>query len=577
MKKMFKKVVATALAAVMTLGAFIGVNPSVAKADLAATVGLHIGGDAITTVTVTGDGQYTLSYSGDAVSAGEWGTMYFKQSTTDSFAGKGVKIVSIKLNGESYNVPSAWTTFNAKGVTADNIIDCSFYNQWAADLATMNIGDTTGKDLATLAVTSAEIVFEVGDAAATPEEGGNDAGDTSTNNGPVQLTLLNDGQVRAEGDPLVYRVNIFNSWTNDANDILTKADSFNGATKVEVTFTVSGLGTKTGKAGINMSNSDWGAVQYWFDGKEYAAVTATDVEIKADGTYTVALATTGENKFDTVAFMDLQTDIVADEGEKDLTITSGIDIKIDKIVVTGGTDTPVDGVTPEKPEVGEFDPAGKYNAYLGLQTPNWTYRNAWNDPGYTTDPSLWGDFIYGNETKEKYGKVTDAKVEGNGTYSVKVVDFGTIIQDDFTTAGKDYFNLLFVSTDIPLSDDIKITNVKLVMDGKTIKTYKEAFLDPDEKDYVKILLQNEYNDELKETLPFYNAPSKSIALKFTIEGFNYDNEDQKENTTTKAPANPGDDNNGGGLDPVVIVVIVVAVVAIVAGAVVVLGKKNKKN
>jgi len=37
----------------------------------------------------------------------------------------------------------------------------------------------------------------------------------------VELTLLNDGQVRAEGN--VYRVNIFSSWTNDANDILTDA------------------------------------------------------------------------------------------------------------------------------------------------------------------------------------------------------------------------------------------------------------------------------------------------------------------------------------------------------------------
>lgn len=238
-----------------------------------------------------------------------------------------------------------------------------------------------------------------------------------------------------------------------------------------------------------------------------------------------------------------------------------------------------------------FDPAGKYNAYLGLQTPNWTYRNAWNDGGYTTDPSLWGDFIYGNETKEKYGKVVDAVVEGNGTYKVSVTDFGTIIEDDFTTANQENFNLLFISTDIPLSDDIKITDVNLYVDGKKVHTDAEAFLDPDSTDYVKILIQNIWNSE-KAEISYYPAPTKSVEMEFTISGFNYDkaSTDAPADTTTPDTQKPADtegnantDNNtntdkvdggnNGNIPPIIIVVVVVVVVIAVV-AVVVLKKKK---
>lgn len=417
---------------------------------------------------------------------------------------------------------------------------------------------------------------------------------------PVELTLASDGQVRAEGDPtLVYRVNIFNSWTGDANDILTDASSFDGATKVEVTFTVSGLGSKTGKAGINMSNGDWGDVQYWFD--ERTAVTATDVELTADGQYTVALETTGDYKFDTVAFMDLQTDIAADDGEKDTAITSGIDIKIDKIVVTGGKDVAVAGsedttepATDEPVASGTFDPAGSYNAYFGLQSPSWTYRDAWNaDNGIGSDN--WGQWVINNDSAQTYGVVTDAEVAGNGTYTVSLKDFGTVFSDEFAnnSDGLDKFRILMITTNIPLSDDVKITDVKLIMDGKTIKTYSEAFLDPDDTEYVKILVQNEWNSDLKETLPYYAAPTESIELQFTISGFNYDNENAvagsddaaaDESTTaattdtnkaTDASANISTEKADDDSNMTTIIIVVVVVVVVIAAVAVVVSKKKK--
>ncbi len=224
-----------------------------------------------------------------------------------------------------------------------------------------------------------------------------------------------------------------------------------------------------------------------------------------------------------------------------------------------------------------IDLDGTYNAYLGIQTPNWTYRDSWNaDNGIGSD--YWGQFVYGNETSETYGTVTDAVVAGNGTYTVSITDFGTIFSDDFAAAGQDYFNLLFISTDIPLSDSISITDVTLKIDGKTIKTYDTAVLDPDETEYVKILIQNIWNEDVAE-LPFYAAPTSSVEMSFTVSGFNYDNESAAaEVESTEVSAEPAEvENQSNGVNPVVVVVIVVLVIAAAAVVVVVLQKKKKEN
>ena len=169
-----------------------------------------------------------------------------------------------------------------------------------------------------------------------------------------EVALSGQGQVRAEGD--VYRVNLYNGWTGDANDTIVDPAAFEGANEIKVTFTVSGLGDKSGKFGINMSNGDWGDVQYWFD-DTVTAVAATNVDVAADGTYTVSLATTGDYLFDTVAFIDLQSDVACDEGEKDLELTSGISITIDKVEVTmpgAAEDTTTDDTTTDdQPATGD--------------------------------------------------------------------------------------------------------------------------------------------------------------------------------------------------------------------------------
>ena len=250
--------------------------------------------------------------------------------------------------------------------------------------------------------------------------------------------------------------------------------------------------------------------------------------------------------------------------------------------------TPVE----EEPTIVEIDKMGKYNAYLMLQTPNWTFRNAHDDAFYGMNGTSWealglqwGQYlVHQDHPGETWGTVTDAVIEGNGTYSVKITDFGTIFADDFTAAGQDYFNIIAISTDLPAGANVTITDVKLIVDGQTKHTYAEAYINEESTGSLQILIQNIWNSDVKE-ISYYPAPTTSLEIQFTIAGFDYDKaaETPSDPGTTTDPTNPAEPaptqpdtntpepgNNNTGL----IIGIVVAVVVIAAVVVVVLKKKK---
>ena len=163
-----------------------------------------------------------------------------------------------------------------------------------------------------------------------------------------------------------------------------------------------------------------------------------------------------------------------------------------------------------------------YHAYLGVQSASYTFRNAWNDATYGQGVTSDDGMVYfdqltgwenpGNIAVSKGGVFTDAEITGDGTYSVSVTDF------DF---GEDEtLNLLFVSTDIPLDAGITISDVKVVMDGNTKYTFDEAYLSPDEKEYMSPMCINIWNEDLgkQDGLFGYMMPTDSIELQFTVSG-----------------------------------------------------------
>ncbi len=258
-----------------------------------------------------------------------------------------------------------------------------------------------------------------------------------------------------------------------------------------------------------------------------------------------------------------------------------------------------------EPAQPSYDENGVYHAYFGVQTPTWIFRNAHDDATYGKDSGCFDQlgFIDG-EWIAQGGTFTDAEIAGNGRYTVGVTgyDFSGTFQDQAILGADGLFNLLFVSTDLPMNDNIVISNVTLKMDGKEIVTQDSAFLDADSKEVKKILLANIWNKEIT-ALPYYAAPTQSIEISFDVSGFAYDKaveeapvestpaetkatEESKVETPvetkaevpaettvdTSADAEPASNNTM----LIVIAVVVVAVVAVAAGVVVSKKKKDGK-
>lgn len=253
--------------------------------------------------------------------------------------------------------------------------------------------------------------------------------------------------------------------------------------------------------------------------------------------------------------------------------------------LVAGAATTVATPTPEPvPEI-TLDKNGVYHAYFGIQTANWTFRNKFDDATYglgTTEFETLSSVTDGTSVV-KQGTLHDVEIKGNGTYTVSLTDFD--FADDSET-----LNLLFASTDIPKSDDIKITDVRVKMDGRTVyKDFTEGYLDPDSKEYINIMCINLWNADLKKGELFaYNMPTQNIEITFTVSGFAYDAEVAEPTvapttapvaTPTTAPA--AEDTvapaaEEGGVNVVLIVVIAVVAVAAI-GAVVVVALKRKKK
>ncbi len=247
------------------------------------------------------------------------------------------------------------------------------------------------------------------------------------------------------------------------------------------------------------------------------------------------------------------------------------------------------GEAPAEEEVGtaaSVDLDGTYNAYIGFQTPKYSFRNAFDDASYGRDTDFFNQVTGwdGSDPVALDGTFTDTQITGNGTYTVSV-DGLSFPDGEF--ADQEYMNLIFLSTDIPNSGEITISDVQLKVDGKTVDLAAAgAIVSPDSLDYLNILLQNIWNEEVSE-IGYYAVPMSSISITFTVSGFNYDNEaaaeepaDDTEAAAAEAPAEEttadAEEESGSNTGLIIgIVVVVVVVVGVVAGVVVSKKKKAK--
>lgn len=213
--------------------------------------------------------------------------------------------------------------------------------------------------------------------------------------------------------------------------------------------------------------------------------------------------------------------------------------------------------------VPEFDESlltNDYNAYLIFQCPDtWVYRDDWTNEtsgllGYNDGVSDYFTHVTWNdgateEEKNLGGTVTDAVIDGNGTYTVSIEGAEPGLH------GSTKWNMLYVSTTIPYSclelGGVQITDAVLKIDGKKVgidalitkgdevksKTHPEV-----NGVYTGIQFINTYNKENPNALDSAPIPQKSISITFTVSGLGKDSPtggnvvtNEPEPTPTPAP------------------------------------------
>ena len=244
--------------------------------------------------------------------------------------------------------------------------------------------------------------------------------------------------------------------------------------------------------------------------------------------------------------------------------------------------------------------ASAYNAYIQLQTNQFSFRNDWTESNYGKATPYFNSWIvWGNdnldESYEGYSEYynfdigdkggyvlpatyTDATIETDGTYTVKAegIDFG--IRGDESD-----FNVIGVSTDLPADKGIIIKDAKVYIDGNVVKTVDEVKYD-ETAQYLYIGFANIWNPDLGAWgLGF---PTKSLSIEFSVSGLGGGDaaaattESKDSAPTTTAAPTTGDTqaattSSKGSPDTGVADVAVIGGLALAAGAGIVLTRKRK--
>ncbi len=214
--------------------------------------------------------------------------------------------------------------------------------------------------------------------------------------------------------------------------------------------------------------------------------------------------------------------------------------------VAGAFENLQGGNEPAGSNAGPVDLDGKYNAYLCFQTPTYSFRNNFDEPNYgrgvkADDGTEYFMQVTGwdadNKAIKRPGEFHDVVIEGNGTYTVSVD--GLDLSGDFDS--QDHMNYIMLSTDIPNTNEITISNISLKVEGKTIDLPEGSQeLNKESINYMQVMLESTYSKGDIAQIGAYKTPMTSIEITFTVSGFNYDkkaDEPAATPTPTEAPAN----------------------------------------
>ena len=359
----------------------------------------------------------------------------------------------------------------------------------------------------------------------------------------------------------------------NASAIIVDKDAFKSVSKFEIDFNYSPI-----SAYIMYANSDWSVSNFGYFSND--AVTVTPAQLKGEGSYTTSLEfaepvadlaftalgiKNGEQvlpgwiiRIDSIKLNDSDENILKgipytssdDEKEtrsniynewvtdlpKDARTESGsLDnaspVVVDKALFTGVKKMTVDftlikgkeaaaAATDENALTREkWDElkANGFNAYIGVQTTSYIFRNTWDEAKYWRDsqdnPECFSQLTGwdADHNKVNYGGTfADTKVTDKGEYSVSLTTGEMGFGSDET------FRMLFVSTEIPSAaitqGYMKIDNVRVKIGSSATQTYTDV---DTSGDYARIILIDEYN---RGEAPFgYTVPGADSTITVTFD------------------------------------------------------------
>lgn len=529
---------------------------------------------------ITGDGQYTVSMDcADGVVLGEFNALEVVNGEATLGNASTITIDKVEINGEEVKLAGPNFTCSADGggvTTRANLYN--IYNKSAvgddgssgdARVASGDIAEATGTIIPAdytyekdFVVKSLVVTFTVANFGATADYSSGAAADGF------------DGDVFAH---LSFNNADWNDGDMKSDDVLVEGD---GDYVIKASWDAP---FKFGEfSALEIENGEL---------KFGRGVVVTITSIKADGeevmegkSYTCSAdggaVTTRVNVFN--QYNDPSEDAAAD-GSVDCRIADGSVMDGSARIIPEGLECSemeiaftvsncgAAGAEGASAEVAPVDLNGTYHAYLGLQTPTYSFRNAFDEEAYgrEAEGGKYFNQITGwdadNNAVTRAGTFEDVEIAGNGTYTVKVT--GMDLAGDFDS--QDYFNLIFLSTDIPNTGEITISDIVLSVDGMTPEI--NPILSPDSVNYVNMLIQNIWNDDVKE-IGYYNVPPTEMSITFTVSGFAYDN--AGEAPAEEAPAEVVEEKSSNkGL----IAGIIVVAVAACGGAAFAFSKKKKAN
>ncbi len=161
-----------------------------------------------------------------------------------------------------------------------------------------------------------------------------------------------------------------------------------------------------------------------------------------------------------------------------------------------------------------------YNAYIGVQSETYIFRNTWDEANYGRDsqdnPECFGQLTGWDADNNKVnygGTFEDVLLTKDGTYTV------SLTTGDMGFGSDTFFRMLFVSTEIPskLVKDgyVTIDDVQIKIGDAATQNYTDVDVSGD---YARIVVIDEYN---RGDAPFgYTVPgaNATISITFTVTG-----------------------------------------------------------